>query len=421
MAQTPDFHTDGPRYTGGSSWQGLDPWDLPLESRPPSRRRFSRRRGSGRGWMIFALLLLFILAATVVLYLLERREVPAIPLPDMGMGQAVQTTQPPTTVERFEPLGDFTLTLQVQPEGDTLSFQSIYTKVIPSIVSIRGTQDAGVSLGTGVIASSDGYIITNSHVIEGCASVDITLWDESEYPAKLVGRDGESDLAVLKIEAQGLTPAEFGSSDSLQVGDVALAIGNPLGEDLRGTMTDGIISAINRDLLVDGNSMVLIQTTAALNAGNSGGALLNAWGQVVGITNMKMSSYYDTVEGLGFAIPSTTVKSVSDALIAQGYVGGRPTIGITVRTLTAESADAYGTPLGVRVEEVEAASDAYAQGVQVGDVIVQANGENVATIEDLNAVKEGLGVGDVILLHIYRDGDYLDISVTLVEQYLLDE
>ena len=167
--------------------------------------------------------------------------------------------------------------------------------------------------------------------------------------------------------------------------------------------------------------MVLIQTTAALNAGNSGGALLNAYGQVVGITNMKMSSYYDTVEGLGFAIPSTTVKAVSDALIAQGYVGGRPTIGVTVRTLTSESAQEYGTPPGVRVELVEPASDAYAQGVQVGDVIVQANGVDVATIEDLNAVKEGLAVGDTILLHIYRDGSYLDLPVELVEQYTLEE
>ena len=412
-----DFDTENGRYSGGSSWQGMDPWDLPREP-----RQARRTGGRVRDWMVFALFIVLILGVTVALYIVGRqaeREGPQVALPDLG--GTVETTVPPTTVERAQPLGDFTLTLQPQPNSASLSFQAIYSKVIPSIVSIRGTQETGTSLGTGVVASADGYIITNSHVIEGCSSVDITLWDEREYPAKLVGRDEESDLAVLKIEAQDLTPAEFGDSSSLQVGDVALAIGNPLGEELRGTMTDGIISAINRDLLVDGNSMVLIQTTAALNAGNSGGALLNAYGQVVGITNMKMSSYYDTVEGLGFAIPSTTVKSVSDSLIALGYVGGRPTIGITVRALTEESAQSYGTPLGVRVEEVEPASDAFAQGVQVGDVIVQANGTDVATIDDLNAVKAGLGVGDTISLHIYRDGEYLDISVTLVEQYLLEE
>ena len=414
------YDSDGTPYSGGSTWRGQDPWDI-----PPAPRRAPRpgrgRPGKGRGWMIFALLLLAILGTTVVLHLVSQprqREFPFV-LPDAE--PAAQATQPPTTVERTQPLGDFTLTLQPQPTGEPLSFQEIYAGVIPSIVSIRGTQEEGTSLGTGVVASAGGYIITNSHVIEGCASVDITLWDESQHPAKLVGRDAESDLAVLKIEAQGLTPAQFGDSSGLQVGDVALAIGNPLGEELRGTMTDGIISAINRDLLVDGNSMVLIQTTAALNAGNSGGALLNAYGQVVGITNMKMSSYYDTVEGLGFAIPSTTVKAISDALIAQGYVGGRPTIGVTVRTLTSESAQEYGTPPGVRVELVEPASDAYAQGVQVGDVIVQANGVDVATIEDLNAVKEGLAVGDTILLHIYRDGAYLDLPVKLVEQYTLEE
>lgn len=412
-----DFDTENGRYSGGSSWQGMDPWDLPREP-----RRTRRAGGRIRGWMVFALFIVLILGVTVALYIVSRQaeqKRPQIVLPDIG--GTVEATVPPTTVERAQPLGDFTLTLQPQPNSASLSFQAIYSKVIPSVVSIRGTQETGTSLGTGVVASADGYIITNSHVIEGCSSVDITLWDEREYPAKLVGRDEESDLAVLKIEAQDLIPAEFGNSDSLQVGDVALAIGNPLGEELRGTMTDGIISAINRDLLVDGNSMVLIQTTAALNAGNSGGALLNAYGQVVGITNMKMSSYYDTVEGLGFAIPSTTVKSVSDSLIALGHVGGRPTIGITVRALTEESAQSYGTPPGVRVEEVEPASDAFAQGVQVGDVIVQANGTDVTSIEDLNAVKADLGVGDTISLHIYRDGAYLDISVTLVEQYLLEE
>lgn len=421
MPHEDEFYTDGPRYGGGSRWQGLDPWDLPQE--PRGQRRGRPRRRGGRGWMILALFLLLILGATVALFLLQQQAIEPAPepwavLPEIAASQA---TQPPTTVEQAEPLGDFTLTLQPQPGGAALSFQDIYTRAIPSIVSIRGTQESGASLGTGVVASAGGYIITNAHVIEGCSEVDVTLWDESVYPAKLVGRDGESDLAVLKIEAQGLTPAQFGDSSGLQVGDVALAIGNPLGEDLRGTMTDGIISAINRDLLVDGNSMVLIQTTAALNSGNSGGALLNAYGQVVGITNMKMSSYYDTVEGLGFAIPSTTVKTVADALIAQGHVSGRPTVGITVRALTGEAAEAYGAPEGVRVESVEPASDAYAQGVQVGDVIVQANGTDVATIDDLNAVKAGLGVGDTILLHIYRDGDYLDIPVALVEKYQLEQ
>ena len=403
-------------------WQGGgDPWDLPPEG-PPRRKRPRRDR---RGWIVLVVLLAVILLVTVLLFQVglnvgrdSAGQSPWEALPDLEL--PTQAAQSPTTVERMEPRGDVTLTLQ-PGEGQPLSYQAIYQAVIPSIVSVRGYQDSGGSLGTGVVASANGYIITNAHVIEGCSAVEIILQDDAVCPALLVGMDSESDLAVLKIEAEGLTPAQFGDSDALVVGDVALAIGNPLGDQLRGTMTDGIISAINRDIMVDGYSMVLIQTTAALNSGNSGGALLNDRGQVVGITNMKMSSYYDTVEGLGFAIPSTTVKQVCDALIAQGHISGRPTIGVTVRTLTQAAADGYGVPLGVRVEEVQPASDAFAQGVEVGDVIVSANGAAVETIEDLNDAKAGLGVGDVLDLRIFRDGDYLDISVTLVDQYTLDE
>lgn len=418
MSNQPDQFPPG---RPGTHWQGgWDPWDLPPERPPRAPSSGSRRRG----WIVLAVLLAAILLLTIFLYRAGLRvgadsalEDPWAAVPELP---AVES-QPPTTVERTEPLGDFTLTLQPQTAASPLSYQEIYQRVIASIVSIEGLQDEGGSFGTGVVLSDSGYIVTNAHVIEGASSVQVMLQDDTACPALLVGMDSESDLAVLKIEAEGLVPAQFGDSGSLAVGDVALAIGNPLGEQLRGTMTDGIISAINRDMTVDGTSMVLIQTTAALNSGNSGGALLNDRGQVVGITNMKMSSYYDTVEGLGFAIPSTTVKEVADALIAQGHVSGRPTIGVTVRTLTQEAADEYGVPLGVRVEEVQPASDAYAQGIEVGDVIVAANGVQVAAIEDLNTVKSGLGVGDTLHLRIYRDGDYLDISIVLVDQYTLED
>ena len=201
------------------------------------------------------------------------------------------------------------------------------------------------------------------------------------------------------------------------MGDTALAIGNPLGEELRGTMTDGIISAINRDVNVDGRNMVLIQTTAALNSGNSGGALINEYGQVVGITTLKMSSYADTIEGLGFAIPTTTVKSVVDQLIETGYIPGRPTIGITVNTIPTTVED--GTP-GLQVIEVERSSDAWHSGLRSGDIIVEANGTTIASMADLEDVKAGLEVGDTISLRIFRMDRYQVIEVTLVEQYTLD-
>ena len=174
--------------------------------------------------------------------------------------------------------------------GEGLSFQEIYRKVIPSVVSITTTIQGGSSTGTGIIMSSDGYIITNDHVIEGAVAVEILTQDDITYSASLVGSDETSDLAVLKVDAQGLQAAEFGDSESMAVGDTVVAIGDPLGIQLRGTMTDGIISAINRDLVVNGRSMTLLQTTAALNNGNSGGPLINVYGQVIGINTMKMSS-----------------------------------------------------------------------------------------------------------------------------------
>lgn len=326
-----------------------------------------------------------------------------------------------TTVERA-PTGDgTTLTISPLPSGGAHSLQEIYRENIASIVSIRGSKGDGMSLGTGVVMSEDGYIITNSHVIEGCGAVDVVLQDERVFQALLVGQDAQSDLAVLKIDCAGLTPAQFGDSTLLEVGDAVAAIGNPLGEELRGTMTDGIISAINRDVNVDGYTMVLLQTTAALNSGNSGGALINDRGQVVGITNLKMRAYDNTVEGLGFAIPTTTVKTVVDALIAHGRVEGQPTIGITGYTVTEELAEEYGCPRGVAVQSVRGGSDAQRQGVLPNDVIVAVNGETITDMDQLQAIKEGLAVGDVLTFRLWRGGHYLERDAALVDQYTLEE
>ena len=323
-----------------------------------------------------------------------------------------------TTVERAPLGGGVTMTLNARPQSEPHTLQTIYQENIQSIVAIWGDEGNSYSYGTGVVLSADGYIITNAHVIEGCSAVEVVLQDDSTYEALLVGMDLPTDLAVLKIDAQGLYPAAFGNSDEMQVGDTVAAIGNPLGHELRGTMTNGIISAINRDVDVDGYSMVLIQTTAALNSGNSGGALINEYGQVIGITNMKMYAYDDTVEGLGFAIPTATVKVVVDDLIRQGYVSGEPTIGITCYTVTEELAEEYDLPLGVYVDSVQKNSDAKAQGVFPGDVIVEVNGQPVTTVEELLAMKEEMSVGDILHLRLWRDGAYLQRDVTVMEQYV---
>jgi serine protease Do len=367
--------------------------------------------------LIFALFLALILLAAAAALLLRNERFPE---PFRGAEQAAPTGDefPPASIERA-PTGDgTTLLLSSQPNTEPLSYQEIYQKNIPAIVFLSATCSDGIQQGTGIVMSQDGYVLTNAHVIEDCYRVEAYLEDGSEYQALLVGRDSDSDLAVLKLDAQGLTPAEFGDSGALEVGDKAIAIGNPLGEELRGTMTDGIISAINRDVELDNRTMVLIQTTAALNSGNSGGALINEWGQVVGITTLKMSSWYESIEGLGFAIPTATAKPIVDQLIASGAVAGRPTLGITVRMLTQETAAEYGagTPVGLRLEEVNEKSDAWAQGLRSGDVVVEADDIPVATISELNSVKNSHSVGEYMRLRVWREGDYLDFTVRLIEQ-----
>ena len=305
-------------------------------------------------------------------------------------------------------------------DENALSLQAIYAKVIPSVASISCVlQSSATSSGTGIVMSEDGYIITNYHVIEGAEQMFVLLEDDSTYSASLVGGDETTDLAVLKIEATGLTPAEFGNSDALRVGDAVVAIGDPLGIELRSTMTDGIVSAINRDLNLSGRQMTLIQTNAALNSGNSGGPLINCYGQVIGINTMKMSSYSSTsatVEGLGFAIPITAAKPILDELISQGYVSGRPAIGIQGQTLDLRTQVFFHMPSGVVITAVEAGSDAEAKGLEPDDVIVSFNGTAISSLEDLVAAKNDLGSGDVVTLTIYRGGRYYEVDITLMDQ-----
>ena len=288
-------------------------------------------------------------------------------------------------------------------EEDALCLQDIYSSVIDSVVSISSMTSSGTSSGTGIIMSSDGYVITNHHVITGA----------------LVISDEMSDLAVLKIDARGLKAAEFGDSSKLRVGDSVVAIGDPLGVQLRGTMTNGIISAINRDLTVGDRTMTLIQTNAALNNGNSGGPLINCYGQVIGINTVKMSSYYTataSVEGLGFAIPISVAKPIIDELIENGYVAGRPAIGISGDSLPSYYRTYYRLPEGVYVTSVNEGSDAKAKGIREGDIVTAINGERISSIDELNTVKNQYAAGDEVTLTIYRSGAYYEVTVTLVDQ-----
>ena len=304
-------------------------------------------------------------------------------------------------------------------EEDALSLQDIYSTVIDSVVSISSMTSSGTSSGTGIIMSPDGYVITNHHVITGALVISVLTNDNQEYEAALVGSDEMSDLAVLKIDARGLQAAEFGDSSKLRVGDSVVAIGDPLGVQLRGTMTNGIISAINRDLTVGDRTMTLIQTNAALNNGNSGGPLINCYGQVIGINTVKMSSYYTataSVEGLGFAIPISVAKPIIDELIENGYVAGRPAIGISGDSLPSYYRTYYRLPDGVYVTSVNEGSDAKAKGIREGDIVTAINGEKICSIDELNTVKNQYAAGDEVTLTVYRSGTYYEVTVTLVDQ-----
>ncbi len=305
------------------------------------------------------------------------------------------------------------------PQVGGLSLQAIYEKAIPSVVSITCRTAEGTSSGTGVVISQNGYIVTNSHVVEGAQTVSVRLTDERVLSAYLVGADTVSDLAVLYVEAQDLTAAEFGDSQALRVGDAVAAIGDPLGVELRGTMTNGIVSAINRDVVTEGRTMTLIQTNAALNSGNSGGPLLNCYGQVVGINTMKISAFVDSagVEGLGFAIPSTTVKEVVDQLIAQGYVSGRPSLSLEGDTVSLLEQRLYRLPAGVLVSGVEAGGCADKAGIGAGDVILSAGSVRVESLEDLQSILYTLSAGETLelTLYRYRTGQQLTVTVILDE------
>lgn len=299
-----------------------------------------------------------------------------------------------------------------------LTLKEIYKNVSPSVVSISAASASGVSTGTGIIMSADGYIITNYHVVSNAGQVVVTLYDDSEYAATIVGGDETSDLLVLKVDAENLAAAQFGDSDVMEVGDSVVAIGDPLGTKLRGTMTYGIVCGINRDVDVGDRTMTMLQTDAALNSGNSGGPLINMQGQVIGINTMKITSQYSAaaVEGIGLAIPISAAKPIVDELVEKGYVTGRPAFGFTVETLNLRLMLYYNLPGQLCVQSVEQNSDAFEQGIRPGDIIVGVQGQSVASVDEFNTIKNQYVAGDTLTLTIYRDRQQFNVDVRLMDR-----
>ena len=325
--------------------------------------------------------------------------------------EPTQEETPELSIPRAEVGLGVTLELD-ETRLSALPAQEIYQQVLPSVVSVvtHMSSGQGYGAGSGVIMREDGYILTNYHVIEGGDAVKIMLLsDGATYDAQLVGYDESWDIAVLKIDAEGLTAAQFGDSDLLEIGDAAYAIGNPMGY-LYGTMTDGIISALHVEVDVDGKSMNLIQTSAALNSGNSGGALINEQGQVVGITVAKISGKEDEalVEGLGLAIPISDARPFINYILETGETC-QPAIGITC------SAAAMDGTAGVMVQSVEPDGPAREAGLQKLDLIVAGNGKAVDSIYSLKRLINETGVGGVISLTVLREGERLEVTCHVVD------
>ena len=308
---------------------------------------------------------------------------------------------------------------------------SVAEKVLPSVVgitvnyqisSIFGGSSTADATGSGIILTEDGYIVTNNHVISSESSysyfaiqeatgIKVNIYgDDQSYDATVVGTDSITDLAVLKIEKDGLTPATFGDSNDVKVGEFVMAIGNPLG--MTYSVTSGIVSAINREVESDGVTYTAIQTDAAINSGNSGGALVNANGEVIGINTLKLSG--TGIEGVGFAIPISSTTSIVNQLIEFKTVK-RPYIGISGSAVDTAVAEKYNVPVGVYVEKVEKDSPAEKAGIEKGDIITKLEGKDVKSINELNKVKYTYNIGDTVTLTIVRDNEEKEIKVTLTE------
>ena len=412
-------HNDG--LWQGGSWERSD---CPLPELPavhipegpvrPARKRPRPRRRRWK-WPWFAGLLSLIVVLCLSAALLERyfmgqailRHWDRDGMPSVGEEQPQDEKlddTPPAIPQAETGTG---VTVELQPaQGAVLPYTQIYDRAILSAVSIQASTGRGYgSAGSGVVLTEDGYIITNAHVVAGAREVKVMFHDNRTLPASLVGFHAVEDLAVLKVEASGLTPAQFGDSSVLHIGEPVAALGDSLG--YRATFTDGIVSSLDREVEVEGVTMSLIQTTAAINYGNSGGPLLNRYGQVVGINTIKIVTEDGSAEGLGFAIPSRRVKYVADHLIAGEEIKtGR--FGFSVNRIPVVGG-------GLELLIVEEDSDAWAKGLRAGDILLEADGAPIAGFEDLTRLKLGLGPGDGVSFLCERDGEQFTVEVELIE------
>ena len=374
-----------------------------------------KKRKRRLGLVIFLLGLVVVTALALGLWLWPEEKVPA-----HGSGEPAAPAE--IAIPTY-PVGQGGVFEMETEKSEPLTAQEVYQQVNPSVVTVMVLLDerkdyTRASLGTGVIFTEEGYIITNHHVVEEGMECMIGLSNGYTMPAKYVASDEENDLAVLKaedefdlLEGQGFPVARFMDSDSLVVGDTVYAIGNPLGVELRGTLTDGIVSAINRDVQVDDRTMTtLIQTNAALNSGNSGGPLINDRGQVVGINVIKMMSGYESIEGLGFAIPTASMERIINDLLRFGELQPEPTLGMLVLQEGTELEEGL---VGIQVQDVTEDSSADRADVQVGDYVIEADGQSITTSQELLKIRRRHYLGEELPLVLWREGERIEAVLQL--------
>jgi serine protease Do len=394
----------------------VQPQPLPQGVRPQPPHAAAPKQKKKRGWVIFVILaavLAVIVGVTALVVSLTGDEDPSTP-DDGNAGSIVDISGNEECYIPKAPAADGLQMELLAPGEMELTPTEVYQKMSASTVTVLATDDRGnTSMGTGVLLTADGYIVTNAHVVSGASSGVVALDTGRTYEAELVGYAPGRDIAVLKaVDAQGLTPAEFCDSDYCTVGETVYVIGNPLNLNLRGTFTNGILSGLEREMELDGKTLTMLQTNAAVNNGNSGGPLINAHGQVIGIVTMKMSQNESraeaTVEGLGFALPTSQVAYVVNDILAHGEFHGIPTFGFTIETAYGEDGSSQLT-----VRSVEEDLGAAAAGVEPGDVILAADGQPIRDNWDLLDYRRTVHVGDTVDLTILRDGQEIHCYVTL--------
>ena len=383
------YNNDGsynPEYTGGTKKKGF-PW------------------GKVIALMLVAALLGGALGAGGVLLL--------SPAGNSGSSQVLKGERPSTVID----VATIDTSKQMSPA-------EVYAQNVASTVGITtsvttnyfGFTTTSAAAGSGFVLSDDGYILTNHHVIENSTSIKVTMYDGSSYDAELIGYDESNDIAVLKVDAENLSPVVLGDSDNLNVGDSVVAIGNPLGE-LTFSLTAGVVSALDREVTLSGNvTMELIQTDCAINSGNSGGALFNLYGEVIGITNAKYSSSGSgaSIDNIGFAIPINSVMNIVESIIEKGYIA-KPYIGVSVTSVSSET-QSYGLPKGAAVKAISEDSPAEKAGLQINDIITEANGTTIESSDDLVRLVGDLYAGAELKLTVYRQGETVELTVIVGEK-----